>query len=90
MQATVSLDEPGNLLVTVKAKAGHLLLAATSPSGVTLRALQRTIETGMRACQGSRRDLGAEECGSTEADERHHDDASHPRAAQSAGSRIAT
>lgn len=90
VQATPPINQPCDLFVAVEAEAGHLLLAPTAPTGVTLGALQRALQPGVRARQRSRRNLGADQGGSTEADERQQDDAPHPGAAQSAGSRNAT
>ena len=89
VQAKPALNQPCDLFVTTEAEAGHLLFPPPAPPGVTLRALERALQPGMRARQRSWRNLGAEQCGGAEAEERQHDDAPHPRAAQSAGSRNA-
>ena len=70
VQTALAVNQPGNLLVTVEAQAGHLLLAAAAATAVTFGALQRALELGVRACQWSWRDLAGEKSGSTEEEQR--------------------
>lgn len=47
VQAKPPLNQPCDLLVTVEAEAGHLLLAPTAPPGVTLGAIERALQPGV-------------------------------------------